>query len=276
MVHPQADFFDMAAATIPFTQAELSSNFEALGVVPGQVIMLHSSVKAVGRVMGGPNVILQALLDTLTPTGTLMMYAGWQDIPDFLGDLPVEDRTRFYENYPAFDAATARAVRENSILAEFLRTWPGARRSANPEASIVAVGAQADWITRDHPLNYGYGPGSPFEKLARSNGFVLLLGAPLHAITLLHYAENRARMHHKNVIRYQYAIVERGNKVWIDIEDYNTGHEHDDYTLEQITQAYLSQNPVRRGKVGEADSYLFDAADLADFAITWLESRFGS
>jgi len=266
----------MAAATIPFTQAELRSNLEAQGVVPGQVLMLHSSVKAVGRVMGGPNVILQALLDTLTPTGTLMMYAGWQDIPDFLGDLPVEDRTRFYENYPAFDAATARAVRENSILAEFLRTWPGARRSANPEASIVAVGAQADWITRDHPLNYGYGPGSPFEKLTQLNGFVLLLGAPLHTITLLHYAENRARIRYKDVIRYQYAIWESGNKVWIDIEDYNTGHEHDDYTLEQITQAYLSQNPVRRGKVGEADSYLFDAADLADFAITWLESRFGS
>ena len=29
------------------------------------------------------------------------------------------------------------------------------------------------------------------------------------------------------------------------------------------------------GRVGAADSYLFDAKDLTDFAVTWLEERFG-
>ncbi|MFG9957562.1 AAC(3) family N-acetyltransferase, partial [Pseudomonas aeruginosa] len=126
------------------------------------------------------------------------MYAGWQDIPDFVLDLPIEARQVYYDEHPPFDPATARAVRDHSILAEFLRTWPGAERSLNPEASMVALGIQAKQLTQDHPLDYGYGAGSPLAKLVEHKGKVLMLGAPLDTITLLHYAENRARMAHKN------------------------------------------------------------------------------
>src|SRR5262245_48313505 len=101
----------------PFTQSQLVSAFQTLGVEPGRVVMLHASVKSVGKVMGGPNVILQALLDTLTPAGTLMMYAGWEDIPDYILDLPLDVRQRYYREHPAFDTRIARAVRENGILA---------------------------------------------------------------------------------------------------------------------------------------------------------------
>lgn len=260
---------------ILYTRSQLVSHFKALGVAPGQIVMLHTSVKAIGGVMGGPNVIVQALLDALGPEGTLIMYAGWQDIPDFVQDLPADVRQVYYDEHPPFDPATARSVRENSVLAEFLRTWPGAQRSLNPEASIVAVGARASEITQNHPLNYGYGPGSPLAKLVDWGGHVLLLGAPLDAITLLHYAENRARMRHKNIIHYQCPVLQDGRKVWVDIEDYDTGEVHDAYSFEQIAREYLALNRACQGKVGDAESFLFDAADLTAFAITWLEQHFG-
>jgi aminoglycoside 3-N-acetyltransferase len=253
----------------------LLHDFTSLGVARGQNIMLHSSVKAVGAVMGGPNVILQALFDALGKAGTLMMYAGWQDIPDFVLDLPVEARQTYYDEHPPFDPVTARAVRENGILAEFLRTWPGAKRSLNPEASMVAVGALAEQLTQDHPLDYGYGAGSPLAKLVENKGKVLMLGAPLDTITLLHYAENRARMAHKHIVRFQCPILRDGHKLWIDVEDFNTGEVHADYTFDGIARDYLVEGRGRQGVVGNADSYLLDAADLAAFAIRWLEARFG-
>jgi aminoglycoside 3-N-acetyltransferase len=259
----------------PYTQGQLMDNLQALGIVEGQVLMLHGSVRAVGPVMGGPNTILQALLEVLGDSGTLMMYVGWEDIPDFVLDLPEDLRQLYYAEFPAFDPATSRAVRDNSILAEFLRTWPGAYRSENPEASIVAVGAQAEAITRDHPLDYGYGPGSPLGKLIDFDGAVLMLGAPLDTITLLHYAENRALMANKNIVRYQCPILQDGLKVWVDIEDYDTGTPHASYSFEQIALHYLTLDRAREGIIGSADSYLFNARDLTDFAITWLEQRYG-
>lgn len=266
----------MSASTImPHTRSRLLNDLKSLGVVQSQVIMLHSSVKAVGAVMGGPNVILQTILDVLGSDGTLMIYAGWQDIPDFVLDLPAEARQIYYDEHPPFDPATARAVRGHGILAESLRTWPGAQRSLNPEASMVAVGALAEQITRDHPLDYGYGAGSPLAKLVEHKGKVLMLGAPLDTITLLHYAENRARMAHKNIVHYQCPVLRGGQPVWIDIEDYDTGEPHADYTFEGIARAYLAEGHGRRGRVGNAESYLFDAKDLSAFAIQWLEARFG-
>lgn len=140
---------------------------------------------------------------------------------------------------------------------------------------MVAVGAQARWITRDHPMDYGYGPGSPLDKLVGLNGQVLLLGAPLDTITLLHYAENRAQLRAKQVIRYSCPVLRDGKTVWIDVEDFNTGEPHDAYTFEGIAQAYLAQGKGHHGRVGNAPSYLFEAADLTAFAIRWLEERFG-
>jgi len=238
--------------------------------------MLHASVKAVGKVMGGPNVILQALLDVLGHEGTLMMYAGWEDIPDFVLELPAELRERHYEDHPPFDPLISHAFRENSVLVEFLRTWPGSERSRNPEASMVALGKQARFLTENHSINYGYGVNSPLAKLVALNGHALMLGASLDTITLLHHAENLAHLRQKRVIHYQCPIIQDGKKIWVDVEDYDTGDPHDDYTLDEIAQGYLAAKPSTHGKVGSADCYLFDATDLTAFAVHWLEERFGT
>lgn len=262
------------AQTMSDTQQQIVTDLRALGIAPGQTLMLHASVKAVGKIMGGPNVILQSLLDVLGTEGTLMMYAGWQDIPDFILDLPEDERQAYYDHHPPFDPAIARAVRINSVLAEFLRTWPGASRSLNPEVSMVAVGQHAAWITADHPLNYGYGAGSPLAKLVEREGKVLLLGSPLDNVTLLHYAEFLANMRYKEVIHYQCPILKDGKTVWVDIEDFETGEEHDDYTFEAIVKDYLAAGYGKRGQVGQAQCYLLDAKPLCNFGVGWLEERF--
>jgi len=63
------------------TRSRIADDLRNLGVLPGQVVMLHASVKAIGWVVGGPDMVLQALFDVLTPAGTLMMYVGWEDTP---------------------------------------------------------------------------------------------------------------------------------------------------------------------------------------------------
>ena len=63
------------------TRSTLVKDFSDLGVSPGGTIMLHASVKSVGWVVGGPDVVLHALREALGPEGTLMMYVGWEDNP---------------------------------------------------------------------------------------------------------------------------------------------------------------------------------------------------
>ena len=240
--------------------------------------MLHASVEAIGWVVGGPDTVLQVLIDLLADKGTLMMLAGWEDNPYHLPEWSKEKQKAYLEECPPFDPATSRTNRKWSILNEYLRTRPGAQRSAHPEGSFVAIGLLARWITENHPLQYGYGPGSPLAKLCDASGKVLMLGAPLNTITLLHYAECLAEVPNKRVVNYRMPVLHGGKREWVDIEEYDTSRGIVDWRGEDyfavIGREYLLSGRGASGKVGAAQSYLFDANDLVNFAVQWMEHAF--
>ncbi len=262
------------------THSRLVRDLTRLGVAPGQTLMLHVSVRAIGWIVGGPDVVLQALLDVLTPTGTLMMYVAWEDRTDDWPEWPPERQAAYRAECPPFDPVTSRANREWSILTEYLRTRPGAYRSANPGASMAAVGARARWLTENHPLQYGYGPGSPLAKLCTGGGQALQIGVPLSTVTLLHYSEHVAVLPHKRTVRYPVPLLRDGQRVWFEVEEFDTGRgildwEGGDY-FAAIVRDFLAAGHGRSGMVGAAQSYLFDAAALHEFAVQWMQQTFGA
>jgi aminoglycoside 3-N-acetyltransferase len=262
------------------TRSRLVRDFTDLGVRPGGVVMLHASVKAVGWIVGGPDVVLHALREAFGPDGTLMMYVGWEDGTYETGSWSEAKRTAYLEECPPFDPATSRAVMGWSILTEYLRTTPGACRSANPEASMAAIGAKADWLTADHPLDYGFGRGSPLEKLCGAGGEVLLLGSPLDAVTLLHHAEALADVPGKRTVRYTQPILADGRKTWVEVEEFDSSRGIKDWGegdyFVALVEDYLASGQGRRGQVGAARSYLLDAGDLVRFGVEWMEREFGT
>jgi aminoglycoside 3-N-acetyltransferase len=168
--------------------------------------MVHASVRNVGPVTGGVNVIIQSLLDAIGPAGTLVAYVDFE---------PFYDEEDEETDIPVFDKRIARAARDHGILHEAIRTWPGALRSDHPDAGVVAIGGRAEWIVADHPFQYGYGDGSPFDKVLQENGRVLMLGAPLDTITLLHYAEHHARIPDKRIRRYRRTMPGADGPEWV-------------------------------------------------------------
>ena len=144
---------------------------------------------------------------------------------------------------------------------------------------MAALGARAEWITSEHPLQYGYGSGSPLAKLCEIEGKILLLGPLFDSLTILHYAEHIADVPNKRIERYRWPILREGKREWVEFEQFDTCDGIADWPegnyFQSISEEYMAQGKCRRGKVGAADSYLFDAKDLAEFAVTWLEEKFG-
>lgn len=56
------------------TRSKLVEDLRRLGLLRGQVVMLHASVSAIGWVVGGPDMVLQAILDVLGPEGNDMAW----------------------------------------------------------------------------------------------------------------------------------------------------------------------------------------------------------
>jgi aminoglycoside 3-N-acetyltransferase len=262
------------------TRAALAADLARLGLAPGDAVMVHAAVSKVGRLLDGPDTIIAALSDAVGPEGTVLAYADWEaryeDLADADGRVPAEWR----DHIPPFDPERSRAIRDNGVLPEFLRTTPGALRSGNPGASLVALGARADRFTADHPLDYGYGEGSPLAKLVEAGGKVLMLGAPLDTLTLLHHAEHLADIPGKRIRRIEVPLATPAGTQWRMIEEFDTGDPvvaglAEDYFAEIVTE-FLAGGRGRQGLIGGASSVLVDAAAITTYGVNWLEARFGS
>jgi aminoglycoside 3-N-acetyltransferase len=144
---------------------------------------------------------------------------------------------------------------------------------------VAAIGGLAVWFTEDHPLDYGYGEGSPFAKLVEAQGKVLMVGAPLDTMTLLHHAEHLARVPGKRIVRQEVPFASPEGTTWRMVEEFDTSDPvvdglADDY-FGAIVEAYLHEGRGNRGQVGDADSVLVEAAPICRFAVKWIE-RHGS
>lgn len=257
----------MITKTVYATRSTLTTQLRQIGVTPGDVVMVHASLRAIGPVVGGVNTIVHALLDAVGPTGTLTAYVDFE--PHFEDGDP---------EVPVFDKRLAHAARDHGVLHEALRVWPGALRSDHPDAGVVALGPRAQWIVKDHPFRYGYGEGTPFARVIEVNGNVLILGAPLDTITLLHHAEHRARIPDKRIVTYRRLMPGPDGPQWITFEEFDTSEPVNDRLPQdcfaQIARAFLASGRGTVGPVGQAPATLLDGPQLIDFGVAWLEDRF--
>ncbi|MDI3389484.1 aminoglycoside 3-N-acetyltransferase [Streptomyces sp. B-S-A8] len=269
----------------PVTRTRLRDDLAALGLRPGDTVMFHTRMSAIGYVAGGAGTVIDALLDAVGPAGTLMVTCGWNDAPPYgfrTWPRPWQDAVR--AEHPAYEPESSEAEHDNGRLPEALRRRPGALRSRHPDVSCAALGPAAAELTADHPWDDPHGPGSPLARLVARRGRVLLLGAPLYTLTLLHHAEALADAPGKRYVTYEQPVLAEGRRVWRHFRDIDSTDGAFDYApvvpegqdpFETITRALLAAGLGRSGRVGAAESHLFEAEQVVTFAREWIERKIG-
>ena len=255
-----------------YSRAQLAEDFRALGIAPGDIVMVHASVRAAGPLAGGPDIIHLALKDVLTETGTLLMYTGCAEYVDDVGrgHFTPEQEREVLEKQPAYDPLTARSARDNGALVEFLRTYPGTR--VNPHVTrFAAWGREVDYLFSEQPWHYAYGRGSALDRFNQLDGKILLLGCDHDTVTFLHHAEHIADIPDKRVARFQVPVLENGERVWREMEEFDSAagaHVHwPERFFALITDSFIARERLSSGRVGDAVCYLLPAPALLAFAI---------
>jgi aminoglycoside 3-N-acetyltransferase len=157
------------------TQSQIVAGLRELGLSAGAGVMVHSSLKSFGQVQGGPRTVVEALMEVLTPQGTLLM-------PTFNHEAP------FFEGGPGYFHPAETPTVNGAIPDSFWR-MPGVRRSLDPTHPFAAWGKNARRYIQFHHRTLTMGPQSPLGQLYADDGFGLLLGVGYSSNTFHHVVE---------------------------------------------------------------------------------------
>jgi len=168
------------AESPPIPKDQLVRDLRALGIAEGDVVYVQSSLRSLGFVEGGPDAVVDALMEAVGPGGTLAfptftIKGGMKETLES-GDYIFDPR-----NAPSTVGAITNAFR--------LR--PGVFRSHHPTHSVAAWGRLARTLTESH-LEQGsnFGVGTPFARMLDHNGKIMGLGINYASITFYHVYED--------------------------------------------------------------------------------------
>lgn len=161
------------------TKEQLVEDLGKLGVKKGDIIFVHSSLKSIGFVKGGPETVIDALLEVLGAQGTLVLPC-----LSLRGSM-----IETLESGRVFDPrSTPSSV---GAIPEHFRKREGVLRSIHPTHSVCAYGKKAEWLTHGHDTcGSTFGRGSPYYKLVELGAKILGLGIDLGPVTFYHVIED--------------------------------------------------------------------------------------
>lgn len=163
----------------PMTRNDLVLALRALGLAAGRDVLVHSAMSALGPVEGGAATVYGAIAEVVGPEATILVPA--YPMPGTMSDWMSAPDT--------FDVQRSRS--RMGAFTEYVRTLPGAVRSAHPTHSIAAIGPRAQDYVREHHLDgTPAGPRSPFALHMRNAGQILCLGTGVGKITSYHVIED--------------------------------------------------------------------------------------
>jgi len=146
------------------TEDDLIAQFPQIGLQPGDVIVVNSSMTKIGLLENGPSTIVNALKRYIGPEGLIAM-------PTY----PHRGMYAYLESEQMFDVLNTPS--QNGAITECFRKSEGTFRSAHPTHSIAVWGKNAEKVVEGHEkCKTPYAQGSPYDKLISMNAKNFLIG----------------------------------------------------------------------------------------------------
>ena len=205
------------------TSEDIRQGIKELGL-SGQSLCVHASLRSLGRVDGGPNAVIDAVLaedcTMLVPT-----FSHGYDVPPPTGWRL--ERNGVDAGHPWLTAGVGRTYTPDSIEIDIedmgaipakMLERPDRIRGNHPTCSFAAVGPQArELIGVQEPLDML----APLRALVEAGGSVALMGVGFNRMTLLHLAEKQAG---RNLFR-RWANGPDGQPMEIEVSGCSVGFE---------------------------------------------------
>ena len=230
---------------------ELVDGFRDLGVKTGDTLLVHSSYKSFGGVDGGPQAVIDALLEVLGEEGTLIM-------PTFNFDF-----------CKGVDWDVRETPSQMGFMTNLVRTDPRATRVFHPIYSFAVIGKHAEDFGN---LRYksSYAANSAFAKLRELDGKIMVVGLSYNdSMTFFHHIEEMEGVEYRYLKDFTGKITDWEGNTTVDtyqmlVRDLDMGVQ----TMVDPMGALMEEADVIKSQmVGEADVKLMKANEVYEFSV---------
>ena len=220
-------------------------NLRALGVREAGVLLVHASLRSLGKVEGGAETVVRGLLEALGTNGTLLF--------------PALSYKSVGKTTPRFDVRNTPSC--IGALPEYFRQRVGTIRSIHPTHSVSGIGKYAAELLGEHQKDTTpCGRYSPFHKLPHYNGQILFIGCGLRPNTSMHAIEELTEPPYLYSDTIEYDITDAaGKSLKMSVRSHNFDGWIQRY--DRVAQV-LDSEALRTGKVLDADCHLIKARAL--------------
>lgn len=225
-----------------------------LGLKTGDIVGVHSSLSSFGRVEGGADTVIDAILEVIGKQGSVVMSTHSANLsedkrtPEMVA-LGISWLFKILPYDPDKTPVTT------GTIPETFRKRQGVVRGLHPSLSIAALGPKAEVLSEG------------WHRLLELDGYILLIGVDLDRCTAMHLAEKRVQFPDhilKKITPPKWFAEEYPESEWEwDVGPYpNFG---------RLTQPSIERGTMKIVKVGDATLRLVKLRELIDLYVEYLE-----
>ena len=239
-----------------FTINEIYKQLKELNAPTDSVVLIHSSLKAIGPTEGRAEAMLDAFIDYFTSGGGLLCIPThtWNRIGDLSKiTLDYQDPKTCIGTLPDIAAKHADAV-----------------RSCHPTHSMAVFGEEkrvADFVKGEDTFDTPANPHGCYGKIYDRDGYIMLIGVGHNRNTYLHCVEEMLGVPNRIANAPKDATICFLNG---DIKNFKI-HPHEAIGIGDVSLKYVKYEPAFRyhncivdGKIGNADVQLCNARKMKD------------
>lgn len=161
-----------------YTKEQIKQQLQQMGILSTDTVLIHTSMKAIGQVEGGPDGLLDAFCEYLSEGLFLVPTHTWDNVT---------------EENPYYDVRTD--VPNIGLIPRTAAKRRDGVRSLHPTHSMWAYGADAEEYVKGEEKALTPTPeGSCWDRVADRGGKILLIGVENDKNTFIHTIEERLHL----------------------------------------------------------------------------------
>lgn len=243
-----------------YTKNDLLNDIAAIGIKPDDTLMVHSSMKAIGKVDGGADTVLDAFIEYLKDDGLLLFPTHTWGILDDKNNI--------------FDPKTTPSC--VGLLSNMFMKRPQVFRSLHVTHSVAALGKDAYEYVKGEEYHDSPCPRDGcWGKLYDRKAKILFLGCSMKCNTFLHGVEEWNNIPDRIASEHSLFKIKMPDEMLSGKPEdklfdrpsrrhQSKSSTNISFNYDRVQPLFIKSNAVITGNIGAAESFLGDAVMMAD------------